>query len=102
MVLLYIAKKFTISKNLIKWWKFLIFLEFYYFFTGIASTVVKGGLRVIWALIGNLFSIFRVDKPVVSGRYLALDEAYNVYAGLLLMYHYNNNPILITFLNIIT
>lgn len=89
------------NKNLIKKRKLLIFIEFYYFFTGIASTVVKGGIRVVWALIGNLFSIFRVDKPVVSGWYLAVDEAYNVFAGLLLMYHCNNNPIVLTFLDIL-
>ena len=73
--------------GIVKRRRLLIFVEFMYFFTGIASTLLKGGIRVLWAFIGNLFNIFRVDKPIVSGRIYALDEAYNVFAGLILMYH---------------
>lgn len=85
--IIYIAKYFTMDGKVVKRRRLLIFVEFMYFFTGIASILVKGGIRVILAFFGNLFNMFRVDKPIVSGKIYALDEAYNVFAGLIMMYH---------------
>ena len=65
--IIYVAKYFTMEKEVVKRRRLLIFVEFMYFFTGIASTLLKGGIRVVWAFFGNLFNIFRVDKPIVSG-----------------------------------
>ena len=102
ILMLYVAKIYTTSKNLIKRRRLLTFVEFFYFFTGIASTIVKGVIRFVLAIFSNFFNIFRVDRPVISGKIYPLDEAYNVYAGLLMMNHINNNPIVITFIDLLS
>lgn len=100
-ILLYLFHCLTMDGNLIKRRKILITVEFFYFFTGIASQLVKGVLRITIGLLGNIFSIFRVDHPIIKDNILYLDTAYNVFSGLVMMYHTNKNPIVITFLSVL-
>ena len=66
--IIYIARYFTMNYGVVKRRRLLIFVEFMYFFTGIASTLLKGGIRVLWAFIGNLFNIFRVINLFINGK----------------------------------
>ena len=64
---MHFSENYTTRNNYIFRRKVLIIVEFIYLFSGIASTLVKGVLRLILSIIGNLLNIFRVDKPVISG-----------------------------------
>ena len=97
IVILYIMRSLTFSENCVIRRKLLFFFDLINFFLGLIVGLVRQATRAVFGMVGTLFLIFRVDRPVIN--FFNLDSAYHSYSGLLYFYHLHNNPICNTFMN---
>ena len=62
--------------------------DIFYVITGIPSVVTRGFIRVFMGIFGTLVHIFRIDKPIISGKLAMFDTAYTTFIGMIFMNHY--------------
>ena len=96
-IVLYIMRCLTFNGNCIIRRRLLYFFDILNFFLGFISGLAKQASRALYAVVGSLFLVFRVDEPVII--FLGLDAVYHSYCGLMYFYHMHNNPIVNTFTN---
>ncbi len=74
--------------------------ELFILFNSIAASFPAVVTRIIMGFVAGIIALTRIDQPILPDwiiKTLYIDAANKSYLAVVLMYHYHNNPIAITF-----
>ncbi|XP_069818224.1 stimulated by retinoic acid gene 6 protein-like [Dendropsophus ebraccatus] len=75
--------------------------NYFLFFYNVILGALASLLRLILSLILGTLLIGRIDRTLLQRGYESADKGYSTWIGMLYVDHYHNNPVLVSFCNIL-